>query len=368
MTKFFIAASVFIALVPGGHAVGISERRGHAKRAASIAGFREDRGWPGFAFPKDPWGLVMDSKANELEAAAALAPNSEPVGGTVVGTPVGQVNEPSSVNPSSYTPSSATSWSYSKSPDALSLPTSSDIPRNSTLDPLRAPTPSHSPPAPASFDPPPQPPTHSHPPPTPASFDPPPQPPTPSHPPPAPASSNPPPPQAPQPQKSSSPSSLSTVTPSGDGSGNTSGATSPGDIALYLSTHNAARAAHGASPLTYSQSLAAKAQQWVDGCVFKHSGGTLGPFGENLAAGTGDGYGIKEAIASWTGEASEYNSNNPVPSHFTQVVWKGTKEVGCALKNCNGIFDSSFGLAHFYTCEYSPQGNVLGEFDANVQA
>ncbi|KAL1952026.1 hypothetical protein VTO73DRAFT_1175 [Trametes versicolor] len=154
----------------------------------------------------------------------------------------------------------------------------------------------------------------------------------------------------------------------GSGSSSNSGATSQSDIDQYLSAHNTIRAQHGASPLTWSDDLAAKAQQWANGCVFQHSGGTLGPFGENLAAGTGSSYGIASAVKSWTDEVSEYDSSNPVPSHFTQVVWKASTQVGCAVQSCNGIFAASFGPAKFFVCEYSPQGNVIGQFGQNVQA
>jgi uncharacterized protein YkwD len=134
-----------------------------------------------------------------------------------------------------------------------------------------------------------------------------------------------------------------------------------------LSAHNSVRAQHGASDLTWSDNLASKAQQWANNCKFEHSGGSLGPFGENLAAGTGDSYGISSAVKSWTDEVSSYNSNNPQPSHFTQVVWKASTQVGCAVQSCNGIFASSFGEAKFFVCEYSPQGNVIGQFAENVQ-
>ncbi|KAI0824238.1 CAP domain-containing protein [Trametes gibbosa] len=154
---------------------------------------------------------------------------------------------------------------------------------------------------------------------------------------------------------------------SSNGSGN-SGATSQSDIDQYLQAHNSIRSQHGASPLTWSDDLAAKAQQWANNCVFQHSGGTLGPFGENLAAGTGSSYGIQSAVKSWTDEVSEYDPNNPQPSHFTQVVWKASTQVGCAVQSCNGIFAASFGPAKFFVCEYSPQGNVIGHFGENVQA
>ncbi|KAK1223793.1 hypothetical protein PQX77_013317 [Marasmius sp. AFHP31] len=173
------------------------------------------------------------------------------------------------------------------------------------------------------------------------------------------------------------------------GSGN-SGSTSGGDIDQYLSAHNSIRAQHGASDLTWSDEAAAKAQEWANKCVFEHSGGVLGAFGENLAAGTGSSYGIKEAVKGWTDEVSEYsvprststpisrsltdlpaedyNSGNPKASHFTQVVWKATKQVGCAVAACDGIFDAKFGKAQYHVCEYFPQGNVIGQFDVNVQA
>jgi len=119
--------------------------------------------------------------------------------------------------------------------------------------------------------------------------------------------------------------------------------------------------------LTWSDNLASKAQGWADNCKFVHSGGTLGPFGENLAAGTGSSYDIAAAVKSWTDEVSEYSPSNPVASHFTQVVWKSSTQVGCAVQSCSGIFAASFGLAKFFVCEYSPQGNIIGDFSENVQ-
>lgn len=81
-----------------------------------------------------------------------------------------------------------------------------------------------------------------------------------------------------------------------------------------------------------------------------------------MAAGTGNGYSIASAVKSWTDEVSEYNPNSPVPSHFTQVVWKASTQVGCAVAQCDGIFAASFGKAHFHVCEYRSQGNVIGQF------
>ncbi|KAF9068038.1 CAP domain-containing protein [Rhodocollybia butyracea] len=162
-------------------------------------------------------------------------------------------------------------------------------------------------------------------------------------------------------------SSSSSSSSSGSSGSNGSGA-SDSDVQAYLSAHNTVRAQHGATALTWSNDAAAAAQKWANNCVFQHSGGTLGPFGENLAAGTGSSYGIPQAMESWSSEVSQYNSADPVASHFTQMVWKGTTQVGCAVASCSGIFAASFGLASYYVCEYSPQGNVIGEFAQNVQA
>ncbi|KAG9088073.1 hypothetical protein FS749_002447 [Ceratobasidium sp. UAMH 11750] len=143
--------------------------------------------------------------------------------------------------------------------------------------------------------------------------------------------------------------------------------TSP-DIAAYLAPHHAARAAHGAAPLTWSDELAAAAQKWANGCVFEHSGGKLGPYGENLAAGSGD-YSPASGVKAWVDEAPEYQSSSPVPSHFTQVVWKATSQVGCAVASCNlANFDKQFWPVKFHVCEYSSAGNVIGQFAQNVQA
>ncbi|KAJ3505096.1 hypothetical protein NLJ89_g7594 [Agrocybe chaxingu] len=154
------------------------------------------------------------------------------------------------------------------------------------------------------------------------------------------------------------PTPAAVVPPANTGSGGTSGA----DIQAYLAGHNTVRAQHGAAPLTWNDNLASKAQEWANGCQFKHSGGALGAFGENLAAGTGSSYSIAQAIKSWTDEVVDYNPNNPSPSHFTQVVWKGTTQVGCAVQSCSGIFEARFGPAKYFVCEYSPQGNIIGRF------
>lgn len=140
-----------------------------------------------------------------------------------------------------------------------------------------------------------------------------------------------------------------------------------------LSAHNDLRARHGAKAIVYSDKLAQIAQGWANRCEFKHSGGSLGPYGENLAVNSGTDSTVAQGIALWSAEAGDYDPQNPVASHFTQMVWKGTTEVGCAIAACHIVTPgyNFAGLSHFLVCEYSLAGNIYPAqdyFPQNVQA
>jgi len=98
--------------------------------------------------------------------------------------------------------------------------------------------------------------------------------------------------------------SLSLAAPSTPAAALVARVPTPAEQAAYLDSHNANRAQHGAAPLAWDASLASAAQTWANGCIFAHSGGTVGPYGENLAAGTGT-FGPEEAVRAWTDEACE---------------------------------------------------------------
>ncbi|KAG9075962.1 hypothetical protein FRC06_009787, partial [Ceratobasidium sp. 370] len=105
----------------------------------------------------------------------------------------------------------------------------------------------------------------------------------------------------------------------------------------YVNVHNKERAAHGAKALTWDDGLSASAQAWANKCRFKASIPNYqychSQPGENLAAGTGNPS-IATAIGWWNAERKNYDPSSPQPSHWTQVVWKSTKKVGCALAKC----------------------------------
>jgi len=139
----------------------------------------------------------------------------------------------------------------------------------------------------------------------------------------------------------------------------------PADVQTLLDSHNEMRAKHCAPPLTWSAKLTAYAQNWASslrdrGCKFEHSRGNK--FGENLAgatAGVLDGSGVTKM---WYDEVKLYNFKSGGFSmetgHFTQLVWRGTTQVGCAKAACNGM--------ELWVCEYDPPGNVETLYRANV--
>lgn len=137
-----------------------------------------------------------------------------------------------------------------------------------------------------------------------------------------------------------------------------------GEAAAILTAHNRVRARHCARPLVWSEDLAATAQQWADslrdtGCRFEHS--NTG-YGENLAAGTR--LSAENAVELWAQEAEQYDFRRPSFSsetgHFTQMVWRGTRMIGCGASECRGM--------RLWVCHYDPPGNVLSLFADNVFA
>lgn len=64
---------------------------------------------------------------------------------------------------------------------------------------------------------------------------------------------------------------------------------------------------------------------------------------------------IENAIKQWTDEAKDYNAQSPVFSHFTQVVWAGTAQVGCAMQDCPGLLGpvATYGVRICFTLPWA---------------
>jgi hypothetical protein len=112
--------------------------------------------------------------------------------------------------------------------------------------------------------------------------------------------------------------------------------------------------------VTWSDEVAASAQQWADhlrdtlNCGLEHEGSKTG-LGENLASGTG--LTPAKAVEMWAGEKSLFTYSKPFKysanaGHYTQLVWRGSVEIGCASSTCN--------RSVVISCRYKPAGNVVG--------
>ncbi len=87
------------------------------------------------------------------------------------------------------------------------------------------------------------------------------------------------------------------------------------------------------------------------------------PLGENLYYGLNSGYVGTEPVDVWyKGEEKfDYKANKMTEGtgHFTQLVWKNTKEIGCGISQ-----DAEGG--YYVVCNYYPAGNYFGEYIKNV--
>jgi uncharacterized protein YkwD len=130
-----------------------------------------------------------------------------------------------------------------------------------------------------------------------------------------------------------------------------------------LAAHNNYRSLHHAPALVWDDELANYADKYARQCEFKHSSS---PYGENLATGYPS---ISAAVKIWYDESARYSYAHPgystATGHYSQVVWKNTKKLGCGYVSCNGKNGTP---GKFLVCEYSPRGNVLSNklFKENV--
>ena len=132
-----------------------------------------------------------------------------------------------------------------------------------------------------------------------------------------------------------------------------------------LSVHNAERAAVGVNPLTWSDALASDAAQWAQRLAqietLQHSTPDQRPGqGENLWMGSAGGYTPAQMAQAWADEKSAFRvgtfpdvTTGGVVGHYTQMVWRGTTTVGCAIAS-SAKFD-------VLVCRYAPAGNMVGE-------
>ena len=125
-----------------------------------------------------------------------------------------------------------------------------------------------------------------------------------------------------------------------------------------LAAHASVRARVGLPPLAWSERVAAHAQAWADTLLaqrqFAHTPNS--PFGQNLYEIRGGKASSAEVVKAWSSESRSYdyetNRCRGVCGHYTQIVWAGTKAMGCAVARGGG--------REVWVCDYDPPGNWVG--------
>jgi pathogenesis-related protein 1 len=86
--------------------------------------------------------------------------------------------------------------------------------------------------------------------------------------------------------------------------------------------------------------------------------GGSGYVGENIYAMQGGAAKPTDAVTLWMGEASSYDyaTNTGDAGHYTQVVWRDSVRIGCAIVTCSAVKYSNTIL-----CDYAPGGNYNGQ-------
>jgi uncharacterized protein YkwD len=135
-----------------------------------------------------------------------------------------------------------------------------------------------------------------------------------------------------------------------------------------LDAHNKERATLGVPALTWSDALAKDAAGWAAHLVQLGHPVHSKPEernheGESLWMGTAGAYSPDEIVGGWIAEKSNFvygafpavvkSGDWHVVGHYTQVIWRNAKQVGCAKTTLSG--------SDLVVCRYNPAGNLVGE-------
>jgi len=123
--------------------------------------------------------------------------------------------------------------------------------------------------------------------------------------------------------------------------------------------HDRIRKDVGLGPVTWNEQIASGAKTYAENCEFQHSDNSnrmIGKIilGENLSWGTPYSmYDDARMVQLWESEKDFYDhpqypsqSTKGETGHYTQIVNKNVKEIGCGCARCNG--------AKMCVCRYSP--------------
>jgi len=135
-----------------------------------------------------------------------------------------------------------------------------------------------------------------------------------------------------------------------------------------LAVHNRERQDLGLEPLSWNPALAESARRWAAYLAqtgrFEHAPeNRSAPEGENLWAGTRGYYTPEAMVGAWIREKRFFRPgvfpDNSTTGrvedigHYTQVIWRATREVGCA--------EAASANEDILVCRYAEAGNYRGE-------
>lgn len=141
------------------------------------------------------------------------------------------------------------------------------------------------------------------------------------------------------------------------------------EITEILTAHNKYRLDLDLPELVWSKKLENSSKKWVDKLIsrdiFEHSDTK---YGENIFVIMGRDASPIEVVDDWASEKKYFNYETRKCiqnccdyvdcclhecGHYTQIIWRDTKEVGCAV--------SKLGSKQIWVCQYNPPGNYNGE-------
>lgn len=137
--------------------------------------------------------------------------------------------------------------------------------------------------------------------------------------------------------------------------------------ALMLAAHNAERAGLGLPPLEWSCDLEQQAAGWAEALLVRgkaeHASKEVRDgSGENLWMGTAGRFPVEHMVGRFIEEKRHYRhglfpdishtGNWADTAHYSQVVWRDTREVGCAV--------AQGASSDVLVCRYFPAGNIRG--------
>ncbi|KAL3073528.1 hypothetical protein niasHS_017095 [Heterodera schachtii] len=115
--------------------------------------------------------------------------------------------------------------------------------------------------------------------------------------------------------------------------------------------------------MVWDDGLGKSAQDWASKCQIQHSGTD---FGENLYFSSWRDFPNKEVLEkscnAWWSELAEFGINKDMwldddnlskVGHWTQMAWFNSVQIGCAVANCDGEWQT------YVVCHYNPGGNYV---------